>query len=128
MDSAIGTLSGWIASREDNPITLSRNSEVNLRKMGKRKIIHVTPIKLIRKWARAALLAVEFPINAARFAVMVVPIFAPNTIEAASPNGSHPSLASTRVNAMAALDDCTSMVNSIPRMTNNKIESNPKSV
>ena len=56
----------------------------------KRIMIQSTPKILNMKWANAALLACTFPTNAAILAVIVVPMFSPNTSAAAISNGIHP--------------------------------------
>ena len=56
-------------------------------------------------WDIAALFAWVFPIDAAIFAVMVVPIFSPNTMAHAMLNGIHPILNIISVIAMVAEED-----------------------
>ena len=68
--------------------------------------------------ARAALFAETFATDAAIFAVIVVPIFSPNTIAVAISNGIHPAFTITRVNAIVALDDCRTIVSRVPMSTN----------
>jgi hypothetical protein len=53
----------------------------------------------------AALFAWVFPIDAAMLAVIVVPMFSPNTIAQAMLNGIHPMLSMIKVMAMVADDD-----------------------
>jgi hypothetical protein len=58
------------------------------------------------------------PIDAAIFAVIVVPIFSPNTIAHAMLNGIHPMLSMIRVMAMVADDDCSTSVRIVPKARN----------
>ena len=51
---------------------------------------------------------------AARFAVIVVPMFSPKTMEAAMSNPIQPFAHMTRVSAIVADDDCISMVSAVP--------------
>ena len=80
---------------------------------------HITPKTLNRKWANAALLAVEFATIAARLAVTVVPIFSPRTIEAAISKFIQPLAHMTSVSAMVAEDDCMRIVRTVPININN---------
>ena len=85
----------------------------------------MTPNTLKIKWALAERLACIFPTKAARFAVMVVPMFSPKTIAAAISKGIQPLLAMTKVKAMAALEDCTVIVRSVQKKKKNNAERIP---
>ncbi|MPM68899.1 hypothetical protein SDC9_115834 [bioreactor metagenome] len=85
--------------------------------------IQMTPITLNMKWAKAALFADRFAGIAARFAVIVVPMFSPIIIAAAAGKSIHPFVAIIRVRATVALDDCTRMVKTDP--ISRKIRTDP---
>ena len=78
---------------------------VSLRNSGNDISAQITPNRLKTVWARAALLADVFPTAAAMFAVMVVPIFSPNTIAQAMSNLIQPMLSMIKVRAIVALED-----------------------
>ena len=63
----------------------------------------------------AALFACVLPIDAAMFAVIVVPIFSPRTIAQAIGNGIHPMLSMMRVMAIVADDDWRIRVSTVPK-------------
>src|SRR5690554_5716685 len=71
----------------------------------KTKNIQITPITLNIKWAKAVLFADMFAGIAARFAVMVVPMFSPMIIAAALEKSIHPCTAMISVMATVALED-----------------------
>lgn len=75
---------------------------------------HTTPNTLKRKCAKAALFAVVLATMAARFAVMVVPMFSPSTMDAAISKPIHPLAHMTNVNAIVAEEDCINMVKAVP--------------
>ena len=62
-----------------------------------------TPTMLNNVWNRATRRAVGLPPMAARVAVMVVPMFSPSTMAAASSKSIHPAAAIVMVTAVAAL-------------------------
>ena len=73
---------------------------------GPKKInAQITPKTLNMVCDMAALLAWVFPTEAAMLAVMVVPIFSPNTIAHAMLNGIQPMLSMIRVIAIVADED-----------------------
>ena len=73
----------------------------------------------------AARLAWVLPMEAAMFAVMVVPIFSPNTIAHAMLKGIHPMLSMMRVMAIVADDDCKTRVRIVPNTRNSSTEPKP---
>ena len=86
----------------------------HLRNIGNMASTHATPNKLNRKWAKAALLAVVLATMAAKFAVIVVPMFSPKTMEAAISNPIHPLAHMTSVNAIVAEEDWIRIVRAVP--------------
>ena len=64
----------------------------------------------------------------ANSAVIVVPIFSPKIIAAATSKGSHPFAHIVNVMAIAALEDCTTIVIIVPTSTKNNRENIPYSV
>ena len=84
------------------------------RNIGNMASTHNTPNTLNRKCANAALFAVVLATMAARFAVIVVPMFSPNTMDAAISNPIHPLAHMTSVNAIVAEEDCISIVKAVP--------------
>ena len=85
----------------------------------------ITPNRLNMVCDIAARLACVLPTDAAMFAVMVVPMFSPRTIAAPISNGIHPLLHITRVRAMVALDDWSTIVRIVPINTKISTEPNP---
>ena len=85
----------------------------------------ITPKRLKMVCDIAARLACVLPTDAAIFAVMVVPIFSPNTIAHAMWKGIHPMLSIMRVMAMVADDDCSTNVKTVPNAKNNSTEPKP---
>ena len=73
----------------------------------------------------AARFACVLPTEAAIFAVMVVPIFSPNTIAHAIWNGIQPMLSIMSVIAIVAEDDCSTNVNTVPNAKNSNTEPKP---
>ncbi len=80
----------------------------------------MTPSMLNTVWIRAARLAFVFALKDARNAVMVVPMFSPNTTAAAVEKSIHPAYAMARVIAIAALDDWTMTVRRVPTRVNSR--------
>ena len=72
--TATGTATALV--KGEGPPFLVTNQSMPFKKGTKRINIHMTPRELKIKWARAVLLALKLATSAARFAVMVVPIFA----------------------------------------------------
>ncbi len=66
------------------------------------------------RWEKAALFAEMLAGIAARFAVMVVPMFSPMFMAAALGKSIHPLVAIINVMATVALEDCTIMVSTGP--------------
>ena len=83
----------------------------------------MTPKTLNTVCALAALFADTFATAAAIFAVIVVPIFSPSTIAVAMSKGIHPAFTITSVKAIVALEDCRTIVSSVPIST--KINTEP---
>ena len=110
------------------PITFSTNQDTALVNGVKRQSTQITPKTLNTKWANAALLACVLPVNAARLAVMVVPIFSPNTNAAPNSKLIQPLAHMISVIAIVAADACTTIVRIVPINTNNRIEIYPISV
>ena len=73
----------------------------------------------------AARLACVLPTAAAIFAVMVVPIFSPNTIAHAMWKGIQPMLSMMSVIAIVAEEDCSTNVNIVPNAKNSSTEPKP---
>ena len=73
----------------------------------------------------AARLACVLPIEAAILAVIVVPMFSPNTMAQAMPNGIQPILNMMSVMAMVAEEDWRTRVRIVPKRRNNNTEPNP---
>ena len=98
-------------------------------KKGSNKIsTQSTPKTLNMRCAKAARRACVLAVNAARLAVIVVPIFSPNTKAAPSSKLIHPLAHIISVMAMVAAEACTIMVSSVPINTNSKTEKKPMSV
>ena len=76
--------------------------------------IQITPIILNMVCTRAALLAFTLAPIDAKNAVIVVPIFSPKTMAAAVGKVIQPIEAIVMVIAIAALEDCTIIVNKVP--------------
>ena len=89
---------------------------------------HITPKRLKNECANAARFALTLATAAAMLAVIVVPMFSPNTMAAAISNGIQPMLIIIRVSAMVALDDCSTNVSSVPMTKKMSIDPNPKPV
>ena len=68
------------------------------------------------------------PVNAARLAVMVVPIFSPNTRAAPNSRLIQPLAHMISVIAIVAAEACTIMVSIVPMNKNRRMEKNPISV
>ena len=88
----------------------------------------ITPNTLNTKWANAARLACVLAVNAARLAVMVVPIFSPNTRAAPNSRLIQPLAHMISVIAIVAAEACTIMVSIVPMNKNRRMEKNPISV
>ena len=88
----------------------------------------ITPNTLNIRCAKAALRACVLAVSAARLAVMVVPMFSPNTNAAPSSKLIQPLAHIIRVIAIVAEDACTIIVNTVPIITNKMTEKNPISV
>lgn len=86
-------------------LTPGINLEMKPIKGWKINSIQITPNRLKTVCAKAALLAETLAGRAAMLAVMVVPMFSPKTIAAASSKGIHPLAHMIRVIAIVALDD-----------------------
>ena len=110
------------------PITFSTNHDTASVKGVKRHNTHITPNTLNTKWAKAARLACVLPVSAARFAVMVVPIFSPKTSAAPNSKLIQPLAHIISVMAIVAADACTIMVNTVPIPTKRSMEIKPMSV
>ena len=68
------------------------------------------------------------PVNAARLAVMVVPIFSPKTNAAPNSKLIHPLAHIINVMAIVAAEACTIIVRMVPMSTNSRMEKKPMSV
>ncbi len=102
-DRAIGAASIWVVGLPIPRKTL--NCSIHRRKKGKMDNTQMTPNTLKTKWAKAALLAVVLATIAARFAVTVVPMFSPKTMDAAISKLIHPLAHMTNVRAIVAEED-----------------------
>ena len=111
-ESAIGTELAFVAGL---PIPRNiHNCSIQFKKMGNIASTQRTPKKLNTKWASAARLAVVLATTAARLAVTVVPMFSPNTIEAAISKLIQPLAHITKVSAIVAEEDCIRIVSTVP--------------
>ena len=88
----------------------------------------ITPNTLKTKCANAARLACVLAVNAARLAVIVVPIFSPSTRAAPSSRLIQPLAHMISVIAIVAAEACTIMVSIVPMNKNRRMEKNPISV
>ena len=88
----------------------------------------ITPNTLKTKWANAARLACVLAVNAARLAVMVVPMFSPKTSAAPSSRLIQPLAHIINVIAIVAAEACTIIVSMVPMNKNRRMEKNPISV
>ena len=75
--------------------------------------------------AIAARFAARFAVIAAKFAVIVVPIFSPKTIAAARSKSIQPLAAIVIVIATATLDACTIIVSTTPNAKNSRTDKKP---
>ena len=89
---------------------------------------HITPNTLNKRCAIAALRACVLAVSAARLAVMVVPMFSPNTSAAPSSKLIHPLAHIINVMAIVAAEACTIMVSIVPIKTKRITEKYPISV
>ena len=89
------------------------------------KSTQITPNTLKIKWDKAARLAEILADSAARFAVIVVPMFSPRIIAAADSNPNQPLEHMISVIATVALDDCTIMVRTVPMSRKINVDANP---
>ena len=110
------------------PITFSTNQDTAPVKKGNTHSTQMTPNTLNTKWAKAARRACVLPVKAARLAVMVVPMFSPNTKAAPSSKLIQPLAHMMSVMAIVAEDACTIMVSTVPINTNSSTEPKPMSV
>ena len=109
-------------------ITSSTNHEIPYVNGLNRQSTQMTPNTLNTRCANAALLAWVFPVNAAKFAVMVVPMFSPNTSAAPSSKLIQPLAHIINVMAIVAAEACTIIVSIVPMNTKRRMERNPISV
>ena len=86
---------------------------------------HRTPKRLNIVCDIAARFACVFPTDAAILAVIVVPIFSPNTIAHAISNGIHPMLSMISVIAIVAEEDWSTRVSTVPNSKKISTELNP---
>ena len=84
------------------------------RNHGNTESTQITPKTLKNVCARAARFEVVFPIEAATFAAMVVPIFSPRIIAAAILNGMIPWVMSNMIIAIVAAEDWKQTVSKVP--------------
>ena len=87
---------------------------MKFRNSGNMASTHNTPKTLKTVWAMAARLAVVFPTDAAIFAAIVVPMFSPRIIAAASLNGITPVVIRSMIIAMVAAEDWKQTVITVP--------------
>ena len=87
---------------------------MSFRNHGKMQSTQMTPKTLNTVWAMAALLDVVLPTEAAMLAAMVVPIFSPRIIAAASLNGITPVVMRSMMIAIVAAEDWKQMVSTVP--------------
>ena len=80
------------------------------------------------KMCQCCRLACVLAVNAARLAVMVVPIFSPNTRAAPNSRLIQPLAHMISVIAIVAAEACTIMVSIVPMNKNRRMEKNPISV
>ena len=116
-----------LVKADSEPISITAQL-IPFRKNGKAMVIQTTPKVLNIRWALAARLADTFAIVAAKFAVIVVPIFSPRTRAAAVSNPIQPLLAITSVSAMVAEEDWMITVSRVPIKRKIKNEPKPRSV
>ena len=106
----------------------STNQETPIVTGLKRQSTQITPKMLNTKWAMAALRDCVLPVRAAKLAVMVVPMFSPNTRAAPNSKLIQPLAHIIKVMAMVAADACTIMVSTVPMRTKRMTEAKPMSV
>ena len=87
---------------------------INFRKNGNMHSTQITPNTLKTVCAIAALFAVVLPTEAAMFAAMVVPIFSPKIMAAASLKGITPVVMRSMMMAMVAAEDWKQIVRTVP--------------
>ena len=86
---------------------------------------HSTPNTLKMVCDMAARLACVLPTDAAILAVMVVPMFSPNTMAQAISKGIQPMLSMMSVMAIVADEDCRMRVSTVPKPRNRSTEPKP---
>ena len=109
-------------------IISSTNQETPIVTGLKRQSTQITPKILNTKCAIAALRDCVLPVKAAKFAVMVVPMFSPNTKAAPNSKLIQPLAHIINVMAIVAAEACTIMVNTVPINTNKMTDAKPMSV
>ena len=109
-------------------ITSVTNHEIAMVNGLNRQSTQITPNTLNTKCAKAARLAGTLPVKAAKLAVMVVPIFSPNTKAAPNSKLIQPLAHIMSVMAIVAADACTIIVRIVPISTNRITEAKPMSV